>query len=335
MLGSRPARASARPALSFPVHLSSDARAHAHEGGDSILSPPLCPASGLRVNLPPYRYQSRVSAGRTFAATFHANLIAQIRAYTLSGWTIAAIVTPFFLFAGAWVTLRFLGQGSSPETFFALTGYPSYLAFVVLGVAFNGLAQGALEDGGNAIYEEESNGTWDVLSLAPFNRFVWMFAKTLSGLLTGFVDFIAVLLLGALAFDVAPTGRGLLIALLGIALTVLALQGFGYLMAALGLVWKQPYVLAFTLSPIVILLSGMMFPVAVLPGWLHPFANALPLTHGLTIVRDAILLDRGLVELLPVFGRLLVTGGAFMAVGYTAFRFMESKARELGVLGRY
>lgn len=272
---------------------------------------------------------------RTFAATFRTNLTSQVRAYTFSGWTITAIMSPVFLFAGAWVVLRFLGQGDAPDRFFALTGYPDYLAFVVLGVAFNGLAMGALEDGGNAVYEEESNGTWDLLSLAPFNRFVWMFAKTLSSLLTGFVDFFAVILLGALVFDLAPTPRALAIALLGIVLTVVALQGLGFLMAALGLLWKQPFAIAFLLSPALILLSGMMFPVAVLPAWLQPIANVVPLTHGLAIVRDAVLLDRDLSDLAPVFLRLLTTGAVLMTVGFLSFRWMETKARELGVLGRY
>lgn len=272
---------------------------------------------------------------RTFGVTFRMSLLQQMRAYTFSGWTVTAILAPIFLFAGAWVVLRFLGQGDSPGRFFDLTGYPSYLAFVVLGVAFNGLAMGALEDGGNAVYEEESNGTWDLLSLAPFNRFVWMFAKTLAGLLTGFIDFFAVLALGALVFDISPTASGLAIALLGIALTLVALQGLGFLMAALGLLWKQPFAIAFLLSPALILLSGMMFPVQALPAWLQPLSNLIPLTHGLSIVRDAILLDRGLAELLPAFGRLAVTGAVLMAVGFTAFRLMETKARELGVLGRY
>ena len=277
----------------------------------------------------------RVALTKTFTSTFHVALLQQMRTYTFSGWTITSILSPVFLFAGAWVVLRFLDQGDSPGRFFELTGYPSYLAFVVLGVAFNGLAMGALEDGGNAVYEEESNGTWDVLALAPFNRFVWMFAKTLASLLTGFIDFFAVLALGALAFDVLPSASGLLVALLGIALTLVALQGLGFLMAAAGLVWKQPFALAFLLSPALILLSGMMFPVAALPAWTHPISNAIPLTHGLAIVRDAILLDRSFVELLPVFGRLAATGAALMAIGYAAFKFMETKARELGVLGRY
>lgn len=272
---------------------------------------------------------------KTFTSTFGANLRSQIRGYTMTGWAVSSIVSPIFLFAGAWVVLRFLTGGANPPRFEELTGYPSYLAFVVLGVAFNGLVQSVLEDGGNAVYEEESNGTWDILALAPFNRFVWIFAKTLAGLLTGFVDFFAVLLMGALVFDFAPTLGGLGVALLGMALTLVALQGFGYTMAAIGLVWKQPYAIAFLLSPALILLSGMVFPVAVLPGWLQTIAQAIPLTHGLHIIRDAILLDRGLVELLPDFGKLILTGAVFMAVGFTSFHRMEKRAQAEGVLGRY
>lgn len=272
---------------------------------------------------------------RTLHATFRSSLLATVRAYTLSGWTVSSIVSPVFLFAGAWVAVSFVSPGGPPERFVALTGYPDYVAFVVLGTAFYGIATGALEDGGNAIYEEESNGTWELLSLAPFNRFVWMFAKTLASLLTGFIEFFAVLALGAFFFSASPTLGGLVVAVLGILLTLLALQGFGFLMAALGLLWKQPYAVAFLLSPPLILLSGMVFPVQALPAWLQPVANAIPLTHGLHIVRDAILLDRGLVDLAPSFAALLLTGAAFMAVGYASFRFMERKARTLGVLGRY
>jgi ABC-2 type transport system permease protein len=207
--------------------------------------------------------------------------------------------------------------------------------YVILGVAFYGLASGALEDGGNAIYDEESNGTWELLSLAPFNRFVWMFAKTLASLLTSFIDFFAVLLLGAALFHFAPTPHGLVVALAGIALTLVALQGFGFVMAALGLVWKQPYAVAMIMSPILILLSGMVFPTSLLPAWLRPFSDAIPLTHGLKIVRDAILLDRGFGALAGEFLWLAVTGAVFMAVGFASFQFMERRARWLGVLGRY
>ena len=106
-------------------------------------------------------------------------------------------------------------------------------------------------------------------------------------------------------------------------------------MAALGLHWKQPYAVAMIMSPVLILLSGMTFPTTLLPSWLRPFSNAIPLTHGLRIVRDAILLGRGFGDLASAFAWLAVTGAAFMVVGFVAFRVMERSAREKGVMGRY
>src|SRR5438270_13727204 len=98
-----------------------------------------------------------------------------------------------------------------------------------------------------------------------------MLAKTLALLLTSCIDFFAVLLLGALLFHFAPTAGGLLVALAGILITLVALQGFGFVMAALGLHWKQPYAVAMIMSPVLILLSGMTFPTSILPAWLKPF----------------------------------------------------------------
>src|SRR5438270_165402 len=92
-----------------------------------------------------------------------------------------------------------------------------------------------------------------------------MFAKTLALLLTSFIDFFAVLLLGAALFHFAPTAGGLVVALAGIAITLVALQGFGFVMAALGLHWKQPYAVAMIMSPVLILLSGLTFPSTLRP----------------------------------------------------------------------
>src|SRR5207245_10970848 len=122
-----------------------------------------------------------------------------------------------------------------------------------------------------------------------------------------FTHVFARLLRGALRSHSPPTAHGLVVAIAGIGITLVALQGFGFVMAALGLHWKQPYAVAMIMSPVLILLSGMTFPASILPAWLLPFSQAIPLTHGLRIVRDAILLDRSFVDLAPAFLWLAVT----------------------------
>jgi ABC-2 type transport system permease protein len=273
---------------------------------------------------------------RTFHGTFRSNLRNQIRYYTRSGWLFSSLLSPVFLLATAAVTANFLTGGAIvPPRFFALTGYPSYVAFVVVGLATNGLVGSALEDGGSAIYDEESAGTWDLLALTPMNRFVWMFGKSLAGMVASVFDLAIVLAAGVLFFGITFTAGNLAVALLGLALTLVGLQGFGFLMAAAGLYWKQPYALAMLLSPVFVFLSGMVFPVQALPGWLQTIAAGFPLTHGLRILRDALLLGKGFADLEGSFALLLLTGAAFMAAGFGAFTVMEKRARRLGVLGRY
>ncbi len=272
---------------------------------------------------------------RTFLGTYRSAFLIQVRGYTLTGWAIATIISPVFLLASAWVLSEFIAPGTVPARFAALTGYPSYVAFAALGLAFNGLALSALDDGGSAVYDEERQGTWDLLAVAPFSRFAWMYAKTLAGLVSSFVDFIAVILVGTLFVDFQITPNTLIVAAAGVALTIVSLQGFGFLMAALGLYWKQPHALAVILSPVIILVAGMIIPVQALPPWVQVISNGFPLTHGLHVVRDALLLGRGFADLAPVFGRLALTGGVFMAIGFAAFRFMETRALRTGVLGRY
>lgn len=272
---------------------------------------------------------------RTFRATYGANLKGELRFYTFRGWMLSSLLSPVFLIASSAVIAHFLAGGAVPPRFFELTGYPDYLGFVVLGLAANALVLSALDDGGTAVYDEESSGTWDLLALTPMNRFVWMFSKTLAGLTASLVDFALVLAAGALALGIALAPGNLMVALLGLGLTIVALQGLGFLMAAAGLLWKQPYALSMIFNPVLIFLSGMVFPVQALPGWVQAIAAGLPLTHGIHIFREAMLLGRGLGALLPSFAALALTGLAFMLVGYAAFTVMERRARRAGALGRY
>ncbi|MHB8604580.1 MAG: ABC transporter permease [Thermoplasmatota archaeon] len=279
---------------------------------------------------------ARGAWSRTFRATFGASLRSQIRFYSFAGWLIASLLSPIFLLAGAAIIANFLTGGAVvPPRFFALTGYPAYVPYVVVGLAANGLVYSALDDGGSAIYDEESNGTWDLLALTPMNRFVWMFAKTLTGMLVGFVDFVVVLVIGVALFGLHLSPSGLFVALVGLVLMLLALQGFGFLMAAAGLYWKQPWVLAMMISPLLLFLCGVIFPVQALPSSLQFAAQFFPLTHGLKILRDSLLLGSGFGALWSSFAGLLLTGGVLMALGFYAFTVMEKKARMRGVMGRY
>ncbi len=87
--------------------------------------------------------------------------------------------------------------------------------------------------------------------------------------------------------------------------------------------------------PFVILLGGVLYPVALLPDWLRIPARALPLGYGIQAIADAMLYGKGIMELrsqlLPLAGFALV----LPIVGMLAFRWLEILVRERGELDLY
>lgn len=272
---------------------------------------------------------------RTFRGTFVSNFKSQVRRYTLSGWVFSSALSPIFLVATAWVIARLVAGGGDPDLFLRTTPYDDYLSFVALGMAFNGLAVAAMETGGNAIYEEERWGTWEPVAMTPFHRFTWLSAKTGAGVSTALVDFAVVLGAGAVLFELHLTFASLGTALLGLAVTMAGLVGFAFLFAAAGIVWKEPQALAAILSPFVIFLTGMMFPLRALPETLQWAGAAIPLTHGIRVVRDALLLGAGPLDVLPSLAWLAATGAVHAAVGFAVFRRFEEQAKRRGRVGKY
>lgn len=272
---------------------------------------------------------------RTFRGTFVSNFKSQVRRYTTTGWVFSSALSPIFLVATAWVIARLVAGGASPDLFLRTTPYDHYLSFVALGLAFNGLAVAAMETGGNAIYEEERWGTWEPVAMTPFHRFTWLFAKTGAGVSTALVDLAVVLAAGAVVFRLHLTAASLAAALLGLAVTMAGLVGFAFLFAAAGIVWKEPQALASILSPVVIFLTGMMFPLEALPPSLQVAGQLVPLTHGIQVVRDALLLGAGPLDVLPSLGWLVATGALHAAVGFAVFRRFEEKAKRRGRVGKY
>lgn len=169
------------------------------------------------------------------------------------------------------------------------------------------------------------------LFIAPLSVFEFGLALCLMGLLKALIT---VAVLGTLAwawygFSLAGVGAGLIPYLgclllfgwaLGLFTTALILR-FGH--AAEALVWGVP----FLLQPF----SAVFYPLAVLPGWLHPVALCLPSTHVFEGMRATL---AGAPFSWSGFAALLALNLLWLAVGAVFFGWMFRQARNKGYLGR-
>jgi ABC-2 type transport system permease protein len=82
-------------------------------------------------------------------------------------------------------------------------------------------------------------------------------------------------------------------------------------------------------------LSGVMYPVTVLPAWLRGVGRLLPLTHALAVLRGALLVGAGPGDLRQSLLALLVFAGALAPVGAGMFAYALRRARIDGSLSHY
>jgi ABC-2 type transport system permease protein len=196
---------------------------------------------------------------------------------------------------------RFVGAAANPHL---LPYGGSYLGFTLIGLVVVELQQVGLSELAQRIRVSQMLGTleaeiatpapgWIVLGVAPVYAF-------------GGAALRAVLYL------------------VGAALVLAAFGGMGLLAAASTMMVRRANPVAVVLGTLSVFLSGVLYPVTVLPSWLQGVGKLLPLTHALTVMRGALLRGAGPAELgaslqaLALFA--LVLGGAGIGLFIIAFR---------------
>ncbi len=102
-----------------------------------------------------------------------------------------------------------------------------------------------------------------------------------------------------------------------------------------GEAWRMPEAVGAALY----LLCGAVFPIAVLPRFLQPVAQAIPLTWWLEAMRRGLLGTGGLRSFawatdVQVLTLLVLTTAVWLAISLAIFTAAERRARELGILDR-
>jgi ABC-2 type transport system permease protein len=147
-----------------------------------------------------------------------------------------------------------------------------------------------------ALVRERERGNLEMLIATPVSPWELTLGKVLPFVGIGIVQVTVVLVLGRLLFDVPI--RGSLAELYVAALVfIVASLSLGVFLSTLARSQFQAMQMAFFTFLPQILLSGFMFPYAGMPVAAQWFAEILPLTHFLRLVRGIMLRGAGLAEL--------------------------------------
>jgi ABC-2 type transport system permease protein len=182
---------------------------------------------------------------------------------------------------------------------------------------------------------ERWEGTIEYTFMAPLSRPVHLIGMGLFAIAYGLVR--ASLVFGAVApffgLHMPNANFGTALLLLGVA--SVSFIGIGMMTAVLPLISPEKGTqLGFMAQGVMLVVSGVYYPVSVLPGWMQWISKISPATYALRGIRNAILHGAGPSQVWRDIWPLLVIGVVSIPLGLLVFRRGERYAKKHGKLKR-
>ena len=182
---------------------------------------------------------------------------------------------------------------------------------------------------------ERWEGTIEYTFMSPTSRVTHLLGMGLYAVVYGIIRTAIVLAVVSLFFDLDLAEANYWGALVVLAACSISLVGFGVVAAVMPLLSPEKgQQVAYIISAILLLVSGVYYPVEVLPGWMQAVAQASPVTYALDGSRQALLEGAGVAELWGSILPLLAMGALFVPAGLFVFHAAERYAKKTGKLKR-
>ena len=182
---------------------------------------------------------------------------------------------------------------------------------------------------------ERWEGTIEYTFMAPVSRPTHLVGTTLFAIGYGIVRTLVILAIVAAFFRLDLSGANLIGAVFMLLAGSVSFVGLGILAAVLPLLYPERGAqMTNAVAAILLLISGVYYPVETLPSWLQRIAAASPATYVIRGMRSCLLDGEATGTLLSTVFLLIGIGVGIIAVGLVVFRYVERYAKRAGRLKR-
>jgi ABC-2 type transport system permease protein len=182
---------------------------------------------------------------------------------------------------------------------------------------------------------ERWEGTIEYTFMAPLSRPIHLFGMGLFAIVYGVIRAIMLFAVVALFFHLELANANFVAALVVLVVASISFIGIGMMTAVLPLISPEKGTqLGFVAQGILLVVSGVYYPVSVLPEWMQWLAKISPATYALDGIRDAIINGAGLSAMWPNIWPLILIGLVSVPLGLEVFRRGERYAKRHGKLKR-
>jgi len=198
-----------------------------------------------------------------------------------------------------------------------------------LSVTFDGVT--------DIINMERWEGTIEYTFMAPISRFTHLIGSCWYAVVHGLLfTFIQLIVVGAF-FHLDLSHANYLTAVFMLLVGSISFIGFGIGAAVLPLLYTEKGMqMSFIVRAILLLISGVYYPIEVLPVWMQPLARISPATYVLNGLRAGLLYNKPIwsSEIWNNTWPLIITAILSVPLGIYVFRIAERYAKRTGRLKR-
>jgi len=182
---------------------------------------------------------------------------------------------------------------------------------------------------------ERWEGTIEYTFMAPLSRPIHLFGMGLFAIVYGVIRAVLLFAVVALFFHLELANANFAAALIVLVVASISFIGIGMMTAVLPLISPEKGTqLGFVAQGILLVVSGVYYPVSVLPEWMQWLAKISPATYALDGIRDAIINGAGISAMWPDIWPLILIGIVSVPLGLEVFRRGERYAKRHGKLKR-
>jgi ABC-2 type transport system permease protein len=182
---------------------------------------------------------------------------------------------------------------------------------------------------------ERWEGTIEYTFMAPLSRPIHLFGMGLFAIVYGVIRAVLLFAVVALFFSLQLSNANFAAALVVLIVASISFIGIGMMTAVLPLISPEKGTqLGFVAQGVLLVVSGVYYPVSVLPEWMQWLAKISPATYALDGIRNAILNGAGISAMWPDIWPLILIGIVSVPLGLEVFRRGERYAKRHGKLKR-
>lgn len=214
-------------------------------------------------------------------------------------------------------------------------GEPDKVLFMVIGALSWSFLSVLFHDVAESIAWERWEGTIEYTFMAPIRRITMLLGQCAFGVIYGVLRTILVFLIVSQIFEIRFDAANFTAASLVLILGSVSFLGMGVVAAVLPMLSPERGPQAtHILQAVVLLVSGVYYPISVLPAWLQKVSTFSPGTYALRSMRAALIDGVKPAAVAGDLGILAIFAVVTLPVGYWIFMRVEKYAKRKGLLKR-